>query len=326
MIITRTPFRVSFCGGGSDIPAFYQRHGGCVISTGINQYMYVSIHPYFDKNTTVLKYSKTEAVNDIDKIDHKYFRRVLKEFNLNGIEITSTADIPSGTGLGSSSTFSVGLLNSLYSYLGKHVSKERLALEACELEIEKLQQPIGKQDQYAAAYGGLNFYTFNKNGSVFVDPIIMKSESISQLKSNLMMFYTGDIRSASDILKEQSKNITSGDKEAGQLKICSMTYELKNQLENNNVDALGEILHESWIIKKSLASGITNPAIDEIYDIAIKAGAIGGKLLGAGGGGFLLFYVPSQKQQAVRDALSSLKELPFGFDWQGSKVIYYEEY
>lgn len=326
MIITRTPFRVSFCGGGSDIPAFYLKHGGCVISTGISQYMYVSIHPYFDKNTTVLKYSKTEVVNDLDNIEHKYFKRVLKDFNLNGIEITSTADIPSGTGLGSSSTFTVGLLNSLYSYLGNHVSKERLASEACELEIDKLQQPIGKQDQYAAAYGGLNFYTFNKNGSVFVDPVIMKRESISELKSNLMMFYTGDIRSASNILKEQSKNITYGDKEAGQLKICSMTFELKNQLENNNIDALGEILHENWMVKKSLASGITNSTIDETYDMAIKAGALGGKLLGAGGGGFLLFYVPPKYKQKVREALSFLKELPFGFDWQGSKVIYYEEY
>lgn len=322
MIITRTPFRVSLCGGGSDIPTFFEKHGGCTLSTSINKYMYISIHPYFDKETTVLKYSKTEIITELSDIEHKYFNRILNDFNLRGIEITSTADIPAGTGLGSSSTFSVGLLHSIYSYLGKYVSKERLANEACLIEIEKLKQPIGKQDQYAAAYGGLNFYTFNKNGSVFVDPIIMKSENYKKLNDNLMMFYTGDIRSASNILQEQRINIAQGEQEKNQLKICELTYQLKEHLENNDIDSVGYILHENWMLKRSLASGISNPLIDKLYEEALKAGAIGGKLLGAGGGGFMLFYVPKNKHENVRKALNQLREMPFTFDWQGSKVIY----
>ena len=174
MIITRTPFRVSFCGGGSDLPAFYEKHGGCVLSTGIDKYMYLSVHPSFRKEETILKYSKTEIVDDVKKIEHLYFKNILQRLDIQGVEITSTADIPAGTGLGSSSSFTVGLLHSLYSYKGKFVSKEQLAKEACEVELQDLGQPIGKQDQYAAAYGGFNFYTFNKDGSVFVEPLMME--------------------------------------------------------------------------------------------------------------------------------------------------------
>lgn len=321
MIITRTPFRMSFAGGGSDIASFYEKHGGCVLSTTINKYMYISVHPSFGLKETVLKYSQTEVVDDISKIDHKYFKEVLDILRISGVEISSTADVPAGTGLGSSSSFTVGLLHALYSYKGKFVSKEKLAAKACEIEIDRLKNPIGKQDQYAAAYGGLSFYQFNKDGSVFVEPVIMRSELYSQLERNLMMFYTGELHSASAILKEQSVNITSGDKEANQLKMCGLARELREELQHNNIDAMGEILNEGWNLKRTLANGISNPEIDEYYDIAMKHGAIGGKLLGAGGGGFLLFYVPENRQQEVRMAVG-LQQMPFSFDYQGSAVIY----
>jgi len=321
MIITRTPFRVSFAGGGSDIASFYEKHGGCVLSSSINKYMYISVHPSFELQDTVLKYSETEIVKDVSEIHHKYFKSVLDMLRISGVEIVSTADIPAGTGLGSSSSFTVGLLHALYSYKGKFVSKEKLAGKACEIEIDVLKNPIGKQDQYAAAYGGLNFYSFNKDGSVFVEPIIMKPEMFQKLENNLMMFYTGKVHSASDILAEQGRNITAGIKEQNQLKMCGLAKELREELQHNNVDAMGEILHEGWKLKRTLASGISTPFVDEMYELAVRKGAIGGKLLGAGGGGFLLFYVPEKRQQEVRTALN-LTQMPMSFDRQGSSVIY----
>lgn len=321
MIITRTPFRVSFAGGGSDIPTFYCKHDGCVLSTAINKYMYISIHPSFDRQQTVLKYSKTEMVTDLNNIEHQYFKQVLTNFNINGIELVSTADIPAGTGLGSSSSFTVGLLHALYCYKGKYVSKERLASEACNIEIEQLSNPIGKQDQYAAAYGGLNFIKFLHDGQVIVEPVIMNYKKLQQLEANLMMFYTGQLHSASVILKEQNKNIQQKQKELNLLKMCKLTYQLRNELHNNNIDAMGEILHENWCLKKTLATSITNLEIDELYQKALRAGALGGKLLGAGGGGFLLFYVPLEKQNNVKKALN-LPQTPIAFDKQGSTIIY----
>lgn len=321
MIITRTPFRVSFAGGGSDIASFYEKHGGCVLSTAINKYMYISVHPSFDPDETVLKYSETETVNDIADIKHKYFKQVLTDLDVKGVELVSTADVPAGTGLGSSSSFTVGLLNSLYAYKGVYVSKERLANEACETEIDKLKNPIGKQDQYAAAYGGLNFYEFKRDGSVTVEPVIMEKAAKAALEGNLMMFYTGQLHSASAILKEQSNNITAGDKEKNQLKMCDLARALREELTRGNIDAMGEILHENWLLKKTLARGISNPAIDEAYERAIKAGAIGGKLLGAGGGGFLLFYVPKEKQDSLKEKIE-LPQMSASFDRQGSVVIF----
>ncbi len=321
MIITRTPFRVSFAGGGSDIPSFYEKHGGCVVSTSINKYMYISVHPNFKRDETVLKYSSTETVTDIETIDHKYYRKILSLLGVNGVELVSTADIPAGTGLGSSSSFTVGVLHALYAYKGKYVSKERLASEACSIEITELHNPIGKQDQYAAAYGGLNFIRFYENGDVNVSPIIMDLSKMRRMEENLMMFYTGKLHSASSILKEQSSNIVSGQKEANQLQMCRLAENLRDELQNNNIDALGEILHQNWLLKRTLATGISNELIDSKYDAAIKAGAIGGKLLGAGGGGFLLFYVPKEKQEEVRRCIG-LPQMPVVFDRQGSAVIY----
>lgn len=321
MIITRTPFRISFAGGGSDIATFYKKHGGCVVSTSINKYMYISVHPSFDKKQTVLKYSKTEAVTDIKNIEHNYFRQVLANMDISGVELVSTADIPSGTGLGSSSSFTVGLLHSLYAYKGKYVSKERLASEACDIEIEQLGNPIGKQDQYAAAYGGLNFIEFRQDDSVVVEPIIMSPESLRKLETNIMIFYTGQLHSASEILKEQKTNVTSGDREDNQLKMCELARKLRKELQNGNLDVMGEILHQNWLLKKTLASSISSSFIDEVYEQALNAGALGGKLLGAGGGGFLLFYVPIEKQENVKKAIN-LPQMPVAFDKQGSSVIY----
>ncbi len=324
MIISRAPFRVSFCGGGSDIPSFYEKYGGCVLSTSIRKYVYLAIHQAFNKDSITLKYSKTEVVENPDEIEHRIFRTVLKDFGTKGIEITSMADIPAGTGLGSSSSFTVALLRLLYAYEGKSVSSYKLAKEACEVEIEKLGNPIGKQDQFAAAYGGLRYYEFQPDGFVKVEPIIMAQSSYRKLEDSLMMFYTGKAHDANVILSEQSKNIaTVHDKIEGTKKLCELTRELKKHFENNDVDALGPILHQSWQIKRDLASKITSPVIDSYYEAAIKAGATGGKLLGAGGGGFLLFYVPSEETKTnVRKALSDLTEMPFELDNSGSSIIF----
>lgn len=321
MLITKTPFRISFCGGGSDIEDFYKEHGGCVLSTSINKYMYLSIHPYFDEKQTLLKYSENELVSDIRMIRHKIFHRVLCDMGVSGVEISSTADVPGGTGLGSSSTFTVGLLHTLYCYKGKFVSKERLAKEACEVEIEKLGAPIGKQDQYAAALGGLNFIRFHQDGFVSASPVLMKAEAYHRLEQNLLLFYTGTVRSANEILSEQKKNITQADKNENLRKMCGLAQEMKEALEQNDLSHFGSILHESWELKKTLAGGISNPKIDEAYARAMQSGALGGKLLGAGGGGFLLFYCEPQHQEALRRSLG-LKEFAFQFERDGSSLVY----
>lgn len=321
MIITKTPFRVSFCGGGSDLEAFYSKHGGCVLSTSINKYMYISIHPYFNEHQTVLKYSKTEIVDDISNIKHQIFNCVLNEAKLQGVEIGSTADIPAGTGLGSSSTFTVGLLHSIACYQGKYRSKEYLAEKACNIEIDLLGNPIGKQDQYAAAMGGLNFIRFEKDGATIVEPVVMNRETSRELQSNLMMFYLGDTRDANVILAEQKKNMDDSAKTKNLLAMCDLAVEMKSALEKNNLSSFGRILDESWKLKQNLASGISNPKISELYEAAINAGASGGKLLGAGGGGFLLFYCEPKFQERVRVALK-LKQMDFTFDRDGTSVIY----
>lgn len=321
MIITRAPFRVSFCGGGSDLPNFYEKYGGCVLSTTIKKYMYLTAHSYFERDQIVLKYSKTEIVKDFDKIEHRIFKQCLKDFDLKGVEISSMADIPAGTGLGSSSTFTVALLHLLHTYKGEYVSKYKLAKEACEIEIEKLGEPIGKQDQFAAAFGGLKFYEFLPNGFVNVEPIIMTPKSYNKLENNLLMFYLGGTHSASAILKEQGENLKAIDKVKVQQEMCDITRQLKVELQNNNVDAMGILLHKNWMLKKSLALGISNHLIDDTYERAMNAGATGGKLLGAGGAGFMLFYVPEDKQESVRAALSNLREMDFEMDNSGATIV-----
>lgn len=321
MLITKTPFRVSFCGGGSDLAAYYEKFGGCVLSTSINKYMYISIHPYFNPEQTCLKYSENELVEDIKDIKHKIFRQVLSDMKISGVEISSTADIPGGTGLGSSSTFTVGLLHTLYCYKGKFASKGRLAKEACEVEIEKLGSPIGKQDQYAASYGGLNFIQFNKDDTVSVSPIMMHSETYKTLQDNLLMFYTGTTRSANSILSEQKRNISQDDKNDNLKKMCLLAKDMKEALESNELAPFGRILHKSWELKRTLASGISNPEIDKAYERAMNSGALGGKLLGAGGGGFLLFYCEKEKQDTLRKSIG-LREFDFNFEHDGTSVAY----
>lgn len=321
MIITKTPFRVSFCGGGSDIADFYKEYGGCVLSTTINRYMYLSIHPYFDQNKTALKYSQNEIVSDLSQIDHSIFHCVLNEKKIHGVEISSTADVPSGTGLGSSSSFTVGLLHTLYCYQGKYVSKGKLAKEACEVEIEKLRAPIGKQDQYAAAYGGLNFIRFHKDDSVSVEPIITRGETLRALQDNLVMFYTGLTHDANQILAKQKQNMTKHAKTKNLIRMCQLAEDMKYSLECNELSNFGAILNESWQKKRELADSISNPVIDELYETAMRNGALGGKLLGAGGGGFLLFYCPKEKQQALQKKLG-LRPFPFRFEHDGTSVVY----
>jgi len=326
MIISRAPFRVSFCGGGSDIPSFYEKYGGCVISTSIRKYVYLSLIRSFDNEKISLKYSETENVDNVSEIKHRIFKAVLSSFSAKGIQISSVADIPSGTGLGSSSSFTVALLNLMHIYEQKFVSKYKLAKEACEVEINQLGNPIGKQDQFAAAFGGLRYYEFCPDGFVKVEPIVMRHDSYEKLQENLLMFYTGDVRDANNILGEETKNLASQeDKIIATKKLCDMTRNLKLSLEDNDVDALGPVLRENWEIKKSLAKGISNPAIDRHYEAAIAAGATGGKLLGAGGGGFLLFYCPTAEiRENVRKALKNLLEITFEIDTTGVSTLFAE--
>lgn len=326
MIITRTPFRISFAGGGSDLASFYRRHEGCVLSTSIDKYMYVIIHPTFNRDEIIVKYNKTEIVKNRREIQHPIARQLLLDHKIDGVEIVSTADVPSGTGLSSSSAYTVGLIHALYAYQSKFCSQERIAREACELEIEKLGESIGKQDQYGTAIGGLKFIRFLQNEAVEVEPIILSKGLQQQLDDNLLLFYTGIKHAASDILREQNANVVSAeDKYKNLVQMTELANELRETLQAGNLDRFGEILHKNWLLKRQLASKISNGVVDKYYDIAISSGALGGKLLGAGGGGFLLFYCPKEKQPRLRSALSDLVEMPFHMEQSGTKVIYVGE-
>lgn len=325
MIITRTPFRISFVGGGSDLEAFYSKSPGAVLSTTINQYMYISSHNFFDRDKIRVKYSQTETVDRASNIQHPILRTILSKFNLTGIELSSIADVPSGTGMGSSSSFTVGVLHNIYTVLGIDVSKEQLAQEACEIEIDILKEPIGKQDQYAAAYGGLNIFRFNSDGTVTTEPIKLDSESLVALEKNLVMFYIGNQRKASDILAEQKKNTGEEDTFKTLQQMVCLVDELKSCLQQGTIDEMGKILHENWVLKQQLASAISNPEINHIYQTALENGATGGKLLGAGGGGFMLFYCKPEHQTRLKKALQKLQHFEFAFEQDGSKVIYRPE-
>lgn len=326
MIITRTPFRISFAGGGTDLREFYSKAPGCVLSTTINRYIYVSVHPFFNTGQISLKYSKTELADSLEGLQHPIARETLKHMGLcGGVEITSTADIPAGTGLGSSSAYTVGLLHALYAYRGKFVSKERLAQEACAIEIGKLGEPIGKQDQYAASYGGINFIRFNTDDSVNVEPILLSKRNRDELRGNLLMFYTGDVRSASQILSKQKEATSEKNNFASLERMAGLAEELRDSLRAGDTAGFGEVLHKGWLLKKTLATGITNPVIDRYYGFALKSGAEGGKILGAGGGGFLLLYCGGSRQEKVRAALKGLREIRFSFDTEGTKIVYVGE-
>lgn len=322
MIISRTPFRISFTGGGSDLPSFYRREPGAVLSTTINKYVYIVIHPFFDSEKIQLKYSKTELVSSIEDIQHPIFKEVLRIHGLKGIDLNSIADVPSGTGLGSSSSFTVGLLNAVYTYHNQTIASEYLGKLACEIEIERLDSFIGKQDQYAAAYGGLNLISFYPDESVNVEKIIMKPDKKKELEENLIMVYIGNVRSANTVLQQQNEAIMNRDKFEDQKKMVRLSYQLKETLEHNNINDFGYFLHEGWLLKKSLTKVISNSIVDDIYKKGLKAGALGGKLLGAGGGGFVLFYCPKEKQDDFRKQMPQLTEMRFRFDNFGTKIIY----
>lgn len=322
MIISRTPFRISFAGGGSDLPSFFREEQGAVLSTSIDKYIYLALHPYFDPEKTLLKYSKTELVEKTNQIAHPIFRECLQMLGVHGVDVNSMADIPAGTGLGSSSSFTVGLLNVLNQFQNNPVTKDYLARTACEVEIERLGEPIGKQDQYAAAFGGLNFITFSPDGGVVVEPVQMDPHLKTRLENNLIMVYTGEVRSASAILRHQSQAMSELDKRAAQRRMVQHAFELRRMLEAGNIDDFGRILHEGWMLKKTLTQGISNPLLDEIYEAGIAAGALGGKLLGAGGSGFIIFYCPAARQEQFRTAMSCHRELDFRFENTGSSIVY----
>jgi D-glycero-alpha-D-manno-heptose-7-phosphate kinase len=322
MIVTRTPFRVSFVGGGSDLREFYSRNGfGAVVSAAIDKYMYIIIHPYFHDKIR-LKYSKTEDVKHVREVEHPIIRECLRKVKIrSGIEIASFADVPAGTGLGSSSSFTVGLLNALYAYRGKVVGKEQLAAEACEIEIDILKEPIGKQDQYAAAYGNINEIVFNRDETVNVTPILITEPVKRVLERRLCLYYTGGNRRSRDILTRQREN-TSRPKAFDSLKtLVGLAGELRERLQAGEADALGEILHKGWVCKKELAAGISNDHIDTLYTTAWENGALGGKLLGAGAAGFLLLY--AQDHRTLRRSMGK-RTLPFRIDREGTKIIFYE--
>lgn len=324
MIISRTPLRISFVGGGSDIASFYHDLPGAVVSTAINKYIYIAVNNQFD-GRIIVNYSRTEIVTKISDIKNNLVREALRLTGIEGgIHITSIADIPSeGAGMGSSSSYVVGLLNALYAYQGKHVTAERLAQEACHIEIDILKKPIGKQDQYIAAYGGFQYIQFNRDDSVYVDPIICLSETKFDLENKLMLFYTYKTRSADPILAKQTKNLmTSETKRKAMGKMVKIAQEMREKLRQNNTNSFGKQLHKNWLLKRKMADGITDDNINKWYSTALKHGAVGGKILGAGGGGFLLFYAPLEKHDIIVASLPELKLVDFKFESQGSKIIF----
>lgn len=324
MIISQTPLRVSFLGGGSDLPSYYRRHGGAVLSTTIDQSVYVTVSRKFD-NAVRVSYSRTEEVANASQIEHPLVRESLALLEIEGgIEITSVADIPArGTGLGSSSSFTVGLLNALHAYCGRHATAAKLAHESCEIEIERCGEPIGKQDQYAAAFGGLNFIRFHPDDSVEVNKVVCPQALMADLQARLLFFYTGVTRSASALLRQQSAEVaTPGQKSDATGELVRLAETAYSDLCKGNIGSLGALLNEAWHAKKKLADGVTTDKIDEAYQAAIRAGAEGGKLLGAGGGGFLMFFAPPERHDSIRHALHPLRETPFRFAAHGSRIIF----
>jgi D-glycero-alpha-D-manno-heptose-7-phosphate kinase len=321
VIIVQTPLRISLFGGGTDFPSFFLEEGGNVLTSAIDKYIFVAVKKRFDKKIRV-GYTKTEMVDSVEELQHELIREAFKLTGVkDGIEITTMGDIPAtGSGLGSSSTVTVGTLHAMYAYLGEMVSYERLAREACKIEIETLGKPIGVQDQYIAAYGGLRFIEFNTSGEINVEKINLCDELRRRLSESMLLFYTGVTRRSSGILREQKRNIVDRVQVLREMKL--MAKVARNEMVAGNLDIIGKLLHESWILKKQLASTISNDTIDAMYTAARHAGALGGKITGAGGGGFLLIYCPYEKREAVRAALHPLQELPFQLEPDGTKIIF----
>lgn len=326
MVISKTPVRVSFFGGGTDYPDYYKANGGCALSTSINKYIYITVKA--TEGATDFKYriaySRLEQCQSVDEIQHPVVRAAIKHLNIPfGLEIHIISDLPARTGIGSSSAFTVGLYHALYALLGKMASKEQLANDAIYLEQVLLQERVGVQDQLAAAYGSLNHMIFDEN-RLEVNPLPVKKDRKQALEANLMMFYTGVSRFASEILEEQVKK-TKENKIGNELQtIKDMVARGVTILTGDeDLDEFGKLLHEAWMIKRNLSSAVSNPFLDDIYNKAMGAGALGGKLLGAGGGGFFVFYVPQERQEAVRRALEGFNEIDFSFENGGSRIIHY---
>ena len=324
MIVSCAPFRVSFAGGGSDLAQFYRRRRGAVLSCAITKYAFVVVHPYFNAAKYHLKYARTELVDRIDKVQHRLLREALRMMKIEpGIEVVSIADIPSGTGLGSSSSFSVALLNALYAHQRVFAPKVQLAQEACMLEIERLGEPIGKQDQYAAAYGGVNLIEFEPHGGVTVQPLALPTATATELESNLLLFFTGSQRDARSVLAHQIDAVEQDATTFGRVeRMVALAYEMRDLLLAGDLDGFGRALDRGWKMKRSISSMISNATIDRLYERACAAGALGGKIPGAGGGGFLLLYCPKSAQPRVREALRELQSLDVRLDWGGARIAF----
>ncbi len=327
MIISRTPFRISFFGGGTDYPMWYNEYGGRVLATSINKYCYITLRylpPFFDHKYRIV-YSKRETVKNISEIQHSSVRETLRFMNWDyGVEMHHDGDLPARTGLGSSSAFTVGLLNALYALKGKMVTKRQLALEAIHIEQDRIKENVGSQDQTIAAFGGFNKIEFGGEQHIQVKPITLDTEKIQLFQEHLMLFFSGFVRTASEIAGEQIKKITEKKNELKRMaEITDEAISILNG-ESLHLADFGRLMHETWMIKRSLTNKITTPYIDEIYETAIKAGALGGKLLGAGGGGFILFSVEPQFQPKVKEELKKLLCVPFKFENLGSQIIYYQ--
>lgn len=322
MVITQAPFRMSFFGGGTDFPAFYEKYGGKVISTSIDKYCYVNVRhlpPFFDYANEI-SYSKREQVNCVDEIQHPAIREAMKFLDMRELTLTYDADLPARSGLGTSSSFAVAMLMAFHAIKGKYVDKKRLAEEAIYLERVLCAESGGVQDQIAAAYGGLNVISFSRDGFQ-VDPIIISNKRKEQLNNNLMLFFTGFARFSFTIQQEHEKAIHSKEKQL--LEMLSLADKVEDILMNGDLDEFGLMLDHTWRLKRSVNSTVTTSRIDEVYEAAMRAGALGGKLLGAGGGGFILLYVQPDKQERVRKALCGLKEIPFQFETGGARILYY---
>jgi len=327
MIISRTPFRVSLFGGGSDYPAWYREHGGAVFGFSINKYCYISMRelpPFFEHKHRIV-YSDIELINEIDEIKHPAVRAVLQELKPpKGLEIQHQGDLPARSGLGSSSSFTVGLLNAYYALSGKMIPKRKLAEMAIDLEQNAMKEHVGSQDQIWAAFGGMNHIEFNQDDTFLVNPLIIDTNRRKKFLGNLMLFFTGLSRYATQIAEKQIANLPN--RQSHIIKMVDMIAEAESILQNANAPFadIGQLLHDSWMLKKELAKEICPPAVEEIYQAALDAGATGGKLLGAGGGGFMLFYAEPEAQPKIREALGNLTEVHFDIDHAGSKIVIYE--
>ncbi len=321
MIISQTPLRISFLGGGTDFKDFFTKYGGGVVSSAINKYVFVIVKERFDEKIFI-NYSIKEIVDSVDEIQHDLVREAMKMTGVtHGVEITTLADIPSeGSGLGSSSSLTVGLLNALYAHAGEHHGPEVLARQACEIEIDRVGKPIGVQDQYIAAYGNIRKFDFLQTGEVTNRKINLTSRQIRELSENLMLFFTNRTRQSESILSEQKANIEDKTKILNSL--AALAVDAENCLNHGQLHRLGELMHEGWCLKKKLASKISDPELDDLYNRALEGGALGGKIAGAGGGGFLLVYCPPENRATLRERFSNMREYPFNLEIDGSKIIF----